>query len=174
MSTLFYHNPSSSILKHHHSHLKTHTPLKRSSFYINSLLPTQSTTPQQVQTFWQWLSDEKVVTHKSPAKPGVVAEGLGLVAQKDISRNEVVLEIPKKFWINPDTVAASEIGNVCSGLKPWVCVALFLIKEKLRDDESWWYKYIDILPQFTDSTIFWWVCWLLFDLFLFVFPDIEV
>lgn len=95
------------------------------------------------------------MTHKSPAKPGVVAEGLGLVAQRDISRNEVVLEIPKKFWINPDTVAASEIGNVCSGLKPWVCVALFLIREKLRNDESWWGKYIDVLPECTDSTIFW-------------------
>lgn len=97
------------------------------------------------------------MTHKSPAKPGVVAEGLGLVAQRDISRNEVVLEIPKKFWINPDTVAASEIGNVCSGLKPWVSVAMFLIREKLRGDESWWGKYIDVLPECTDSTIFWWV-----------------
>ncbi|XP_074336067.1 ribulose-1,5 bisphosphate carboxylase/oxygenase large subunit N-methyltransferase, chloroplastic [Apium graveolens] len=153
MSTLFYLNQSSSILKHHHSNFKP--PSKRPSFYINSLLPVQSPPAQQVQTFWQWLSDEKVVTHKSPAKPGVVAEGLGLVAQRDISRNEVVLEIPKKFWINPDTVAASEIGNVCSGLKPWVCVALFLVREKLRGDESWWRKYINVLPEFTDSTIFW-------------------
>lgn len=153
MTTLFYLNQSSSILKHHHTLFRT--PSKRSSFYINSLLPPQTSPPQQVQTFWQWLSDEKVVTHKSPAKPGVVAEGLGLVAQRDISRNEVILEIPKKFWINPDTVAASEIGNVCSGLKPWVCVALFLIREKLRGDESWWRKYIDVLPESTDSTIFW-------------------
>ncbi|KAL7608318.1 hypothetical protein Lser_V15G11584 [Lactuca serriola] len=113
--------------------------------------------PPAVQTFWKWLSDEKVVSSNSPAKPGIVAEGLGLVAQRDIGRNEVVLEVPKKFWINPDTVSASEIGRVCDGLKPWISVALFLIKEKLREDDDYspWRNYINILPESTDSTIFW-------------------
>lgn len=112
--------------------------------------------PPAVQTFWKWLSDEKVVSSNSPAKPGIVAEGLGLVAQRDIGRNEVVLEVPKKFWINPDTVSASEIGRVCDGLKPWISVALFLIKEKLREDDDYspWRNYINILPESTDSTIF--------------------
>ncbi|KAJ6350595.1 hypothetical protein OIU78_006701 [Salix suchowensis] len=91
-----------------------------------------------VQTFWQWLSNQDVVSAKTPAKPaGLVPQGLGLVAQRDISRNEVVLEIPKKLWIDPDVVAASEIGNVCSGLKPWVSVALFLIREKFKEDSTW-------------------------------------
>ncbi|CAI9275887.1 unnamed protein product [Lactuca saligna] len=113
--------------------------------------------PPAVQTFWKWLSDEKVVSSNTPAKPGIVAEGLGLVAQRDIGRNEVVLEVPKKFWINPDTVSASEIGRVCDGLKPWISVALFLIKEKLREDDDYspWRNYINILPEYTDSTIFW-------------------
>ena len=109
------------------------------------------------------------MTHKSPAKPGLVSEGLGLVAQRDISRNEVVLEVPKNLWINPESVAASEIGSVCGGLKPWVCVALFLIREKMRGGESWWWRYIDVLPECTDSTIFWWVSWLLVG---FVFLDV--
>ncbi|XP_071692480.1 fructose-bisphosphate aldolase-lysine N-methyltransferase, chloroplastic isoform X2 [Rutidosis leptorrhynchoides] len=111
--------------------------------------------PPAVQTFWKWLSDEKIVSAKSPAKPGTVTEGLGLVAQRDIGRNEVVLEVPKKFWINPDTVAGSEIGRVCNGLKPWISVALFLIREKKQIDISDWRNYINILPEFTDSTIFW-------------------
>ncbi|GJW66239.1 fructose-bisphosphate aldolase-lysine N-methyltransferase, chloroplastic [Tanacetum coccineum] len=118
---------------------------------------TSASLPPSVQTFWKWLNDEKVVSSKSPAKPGMVTEGLGLVAQRDIGRNEVVLEVPKKFWINSDMVLGSEIGRVCDGLKPWISVALFLIREKLREDGggAYWRSYIDILPEFTDSTIFW-------------------
>ncbi|KVH96162.1 fructose-bisphosphate aldolase-lysine N-methyltransferase, chloroplastic [Cynara cardunculus var. scolymus] len=113
--------------------------------------------PTEVRTFWKWLCDEKVVSSTSPAKPGTVPEGLGLVAERDIGRNEVILEMPKKFWINPDTVSASEIGKVCNGLKPWISVALFLIREKLREENDYspWRNYIDILPEYTDSTIFW-------------------
>lgn len=97
-------------------------------------------------------------------KPAVVPEGLGLVAQKDLGRNEVVLEVPKRLWINPDAVAASEIGSVCSGLKPWLSVALFLIREKKKNDSSSWRYYLDVLPEYTNSTIFWSV-WLSFDCF---------
>ncbi|XP_012478712.1 fructose-bisphosphate aldolase-lysine N-methyltransferase, chloroplastic [Gossypium raimondii] len=110
--------------------------------------------PPQLQTFWQWLQDQGVVSAKSPVRPGMVPEGLGLIAKKNISRNEVVLEIPNRFWINQEAVAASEIGTVCSGLKPWVSVALFLIRERFRQDSKW-RVYLDILPELTDSTVFW-------------------
>ncbi|KAK8627758.1 hypothetical protein V6N13_135360 [Hibiscus sabdariffa] len=116
--------------------------------------PPTGDPPPEVQTFWQWFQDQRVVSPKSPVRPGMVPEGLGLIAKKDISRNEVVLEIPNRFWVNQDAVAASEIGTVCSGLKPWVAVALFLIREKFRED-SQWRLYLDILPESTDSTVFW-------------------
>lgn len=109
-----------------------------------------------MEAFWEWLRREGVVSAKTPAKPAVVPEGLGLVAQRDIARNEVVLEVPKKLWINPEAVAGSDIGRVCGGLKPWMSVALFLIREKLRDDSPW-RVYLDVLPESTDSTVFWWV-----------------
>lgn len=107
-----------------------------------------------VRNFWKWLGDQGVVSGNLAVEPGVVPEGLGLVARRDIRRNEVVLEIPKRFWINPDTVAASEIGPICGGLKPWVSVALFLIREKFREDSPW-RVYMDVLPEFTHSTVFW-------------------
>ena len=69
-------------------------------------------------------------------KPGTVQEGLGLVAQRDIAQSEVVFEMPKKFWINPYTVSGSKIGGVCGGMKPWVVVALFLIREKKLGNDS--------------------------------------
>ncbi|KAF8390164.1 hypothetical protein HHK36_024686 [Tetracentron sinense] len=121
----------------------------------NSLSSPETDTPSPaIQSFWQWLREKGVVSDNSPAKPGIVPEGLGLIAQRDISRNEVVLEVPKRFWINPDAVAASEIGKVCSGLKPWVAVALFIIRERSREDSPW-RLYLDILPETTNSTIYW-------------------
>ncbi|KAM1766561.1 hypothetical protein ACFX12_044761 [Malus domestica] len=43
--------------------------------------------------------------------------------------------------------------SVCSGLKPWVSVVLFLIREKSRDDSKW-RTYLDILPESTNSIVF--------------------
>ncbi|KAI7733307.1 hypothetical protein M8C21_008512 [Ambrosia artemisiifolia] len=145
-------NPITSKPFLHHTHTHTHHP-----FTIKCNLTASPPLPAAVHTFWKWFSDQKVVSSKSPAKPGTVPEGLGLVAQRDIARNEVVLEVPKRFWINSDTVSGSDIGRVCDGLKPWISVALFLIREKLRgeDEGSSWKNYVNILPQSTDSTIFW-------------------
>ncbi|EYU28796.1 hypothetical protein ABFS82_12G098300 [Erythranthe guttata] len=131
--------------------------LKKRSLSVNALLSKEidQNIPQTVQRFWQWLKEEGVVSAKTPVKPGFVPEGLGLVATRDISRNDVVLEVPKRFWINPDAVAASEIGSICSGLKPWISVALFLLREKFKGDESKLKYYIDVLPEGTNSTIYW-------------------
>ncbi|KAG5522408.1 hypothetical protein RHGRI_034552 [Rhododendron griersonianum] len=42
----------------------------------------------------------------------------------------------------PGTVSASEVGSVCGGLKPWISVALFLIREKkLREGSMWRYIF---------------------------------
>nr|XP_043606953.1 fructose-bisphosphate aldolase-lysine N-methyltransferase, chloroplastic [Erigeron canadensis] len=157
MATTFFSTfLSSPIINPHISRpTSTHSYHHRFNIRCNATTAPSPLLSPAVQTFWKWLSDEKVVSSKSPAKPGLVSEGLGLVAERDIGRNEVVLEIPKKFWINPETVSASDIGRVCDGLKPWISVALFLIREKLRQDDSVWRSYINILPEFTDSTIFW-------------------
>ncbi|KAL8533758.1 hypothetical protein ACS0TY_009958 [Phlomoides rotata] len=130
---------------------------KKRSLSLNSVLSTEtdSKIPQTVQRFWQWLKDEGVVSAKTPVKPGIVPEGLGLVAVRDISRNDVVLEVPKKFWINPDAVATSEIGSICSELKPWISVTLFLLRERFKGEESKWKYYFDVLPESTNSTIYW-------------------
>ncbi|WJX50890.1 hypothetical protein P8452_37137 [Trifolium repens] len=144
VSPFLFHRPKSPILQ-----------LKRpiSAKSVASVGTDTSLSPA-VQTFWKWLQEEGVITAKTPVKASVVPEGLGLVALKDISRNDVVLQVPKRLWINPDAVEASEIGRVCSELKPWLSVILFLIRERSRSD-SIWKHYFGILPQETDSTIYW-------------------
>nr|XP_018684034.1 PREDICTED: fructose-bisphosphate aldolase-lysine N-methyltransferase, chloroplastic-like isoform X2 [Musa acuminata subsp. malaccensis] len=110
-----------------------------------------------VDDFWRWLCERGAVAASSAAtvKPGFVPEGLGLVAQRDLTRNEVVVEVPKRLWIDSDTVVASEIGRLCTGLKPWVSIALFLLRERALGTASPWHPYLDILPPTTNSTIFW-------------------
>nr|XP_009410397.1 PREDICTED: fructose-bisphosphate aldolase-lysine N-methyltransferase, chloroplastic-like isoform X2 [Musa acuminata subsp. malaccensis] len=110
-----------------------------------------------VDDFWRWLCERGAVAASSAAtvKPGFVPEGLGLVAQRDLPRNEVVVEVPKRLWIDSDTAVASEIGRLCAGLKPWVSIALFLLRERALGTASPWHPYLDILPPTTNSTIFW-------------------
>ncbi|WOK96828.1 hypothetical protein Cni_G05536 [Canna indica] len=107
-----------------------------------------------VSDFWRWLGEKGAVS-AAIVKPAFVPEGLGLVAQRDISRNEVVVEVPKSLWIDPDTVATSEIGRLCAGLKPWIAISLFLLREKALGPASPWHPYLNILPSTTNSTIFW-------------------
>ncbi|GFS31524.1 rubisco methyltransferase family protein [Actinidia rufa] len=99
--------------------------------------------------------DEGIITSKCSVKLGTVREGLGLVAQRNIARNEFVLEVPKKFWINSGPISISEIGGVCGGLKPWIAIALFLIREKKLGNDSNWRFYVDLLLPNTDSSIYW-------------------
>ncbi|CAL9128585.1 unnamed protein product [Musa acuminata var. zebrina] len=110
-----------------------------------------------VDDFWRWLCEQGAVADSSAAtvKPGFVPEGLGLVAQRDLPRKEVVVEVPKRLWIDSDTVVASEIGRLCAGLKPWVSIALFLLRERALVTASPWHPYLGILPPTPNSTIFW-------------------
>ncbi|RWW60254.1 hypothetical protein BHE74_00032771 [Ensete ventricosum] len=110
-----------------------------------------------IDDFWRWLCERGAVAASSAStvRPGFVPEGMGLVAQRDIPRNEVVVEVPKRLWIDSDTVVASEIGRLCAGLKPWVSIALFLLRERALGTASPWHPYLDILPPTTNSTIFW-------------------
>ncbi|RAL40105.1 hypothetical protein DM860_008245 [Cuscuta australis] len=150
-------SPSSSSPKHKLFFLKTRPYLHHHlrPVFLASAHPSEPSheLPEPVKTLWQWGSEEGVVSKKTPVRPGIVPEGLGLVATKDIGRNGVVLEVPRRFWISPDTVGNSAIGRVCSGLKPWVAVALFLLREKKMDD-SVWRSYLDSLPDCTNSTVF--------------------
>ncbi|KAM3304277.1 ribulose-1,5 bisphosphate carboxylase/oxygenase large subunit N-methyltransferase [Capsicum chacoense] len=159
MASVFSLHPSTFLSPLKTTKLRTKFQTLHSSqkpFLISSLKFEQldPKIPQQVQTFWNWLCDEGVVSIKTPVKPAIVPEGLGLVAKRDIAKGETVLGVPRRLWINADTVAKSEIGNLCTGLEPWISIALFLIREKWKDDSKWKY-FIGVLPESTDSTIYW-------------------
>ncbi|KAL9683590.1 hypothetical protein QQ045_015412 [Rhodiola kirilowii] len=102
---------------------------------ITLLIPTYYI-PPAVQTFWKWLSDEGIITSKTPSEAWFGSRRIRVGGRKRYREAEVVLEVTKRLWINPDAVANSEIG------------------ERVREDSKW-KIYMNILPKVTDSTIFW-------------------
>lgn len=161
MSTLF----SFSLSSPHTTFVSPRTRIVRhrrgllvlSSIASSDFLVSDPPLPPAVRTFWKWMTEECVISPSTcPLKPAHVPEGLGLIARRDIAEGEIILRVPRRLWIYPDTVAASEIGYFCMNLQPWAQVALFLARERLRPSSSWRY-YIDILPEKTNSTIYWWV-----------------
>lgn len=108
-----------------------------------------------VADFWSWVRKGGAGPTPAVVNPSLVPEGLGLLARRDASRNEAVLEVPKSLWINSETVAGSEVGSLCHGLRPWASIALFLLREMALGSSSPWSPYLRILPDSTDSPIFW-------------------
>lgn len=142
----------------HPTSLKTSSKLFRTKAVSLNCVNSASKVPTQddIRYFWQWLSEKGGITSSSSTlvKPEIVPERVGLVAQTNISRGQVVLEVPKNLWISMDTVSASEIGKLCQDLRPWVAISLFILREKSRP-ESPWSPYLSILPEALDSPIFW-------------------
>lgn len=164
LSTLFppygcLSNPNIFTSFRHPTSLKTPIKLFRTkTFRLNcvntapKVLPTQ----EDIRYLWQWLSEKGGISSSSSTlvRPEFVPERLGLVAQTNISRGQVVLELPKNLWISMDTVSGSEIGKLCQGLRPWVAISLFILREKSRSDSPW-SPYLRILPEVLDSPMFW-------------------
>ncbi|GJM98828.1 hypothetical protein PR202_ga15870 [Eleusine coracana subsp. coracana] len=130
-------------------------PLKPHQLVPRAAAISTTVAESALQDFRRWLSSQGAGEGK--AYPAAVPEGLGLVAARDLPRGEVVAEVPKKLWMDADAVAASDIGRACAGgdLRPWVAVALLLLREAARGADSPWAPYLAILPRQTDSTIFW-------------------
>ncbi|GJN34030.1 hypothetical protein PR202_gb22663 [Eleusine coracana subsp. coracana] len=130
-------------------------PLKPHQLVPRAAAISTTVAESALQHFRRWLSSQGAGEGK--AYPAAVPEGLGLVAARDLPRGEVVAEVPKKLWMDADAVAASDIGRACASgdLRPWVAVALLLLREAARGADSPWAPYLAILPRQTDSTIFW-------------------
>lgn len=85
----------------------------------------------------------------------MVAEGLGLVADKAVAEGAEVLAVPSSLWMNAAAARAHKVvGRLCDGRRPWVCIALLVLYEKSQPG-SRWRAYLDALPSVLDSPLFW-------------------
>mmetsp|Transcript_33591 Transcript_33591/g.73311 ORF Transcript_33591/g.73311 Transcript_33591/m.73311 type:complete len:494 (-) Transcript_33591:326-1807(-) len=111
---------------------------------------------QNLDEFWQWMKQNKVVDEaKVAVQPKAFEEGAGLVSNREVKKNEVLLAVPEKFLMNYKAAIASKIGNYLEGLKPWLAVTLFLLHERSLGAASDWAPYISVLPSSLDLPMYW-------------------
>eukprot|EP00898_Chlorokybus_atmophyticus_P003486 jgi/Chlat1/4138/Chrsp269S00809 len=115
---------------------------------------SQASSKQQAQELVRWLKENGALDDKSRVTVEETPYGLGLVATQDISEKSTVVSVPEKLCLNIEAARASSIGQFCDGLRPWLVVALFLLKE-MNDPNSFWQPYLHMLPRNLDSPIYW-------------------
>lgn len=105
------------------------------------------------QKFEEWLKQNKAYYPKIEFFI-FEKEGRGLIAKEDIEPEEDMCILPLKMLITEYTVRESEIGkliiqsNILSFIKePWPFIYIFMIHEKFKKSESFWYPYFEILPE---------------------------
>ncbi|KAK0086822.1 hypothetical protein PV325_002463 [Microctonus aethiopoides] len=106
-----------------------------------------------IEQFMKWLNDDGAnVSGASIAEfPGY---DLGLKAERDLSCNDLVLEIPGKLIFSTETAAPELITLQNDPLiqhMPQVALAIALLIEKHKDNSKW-KPYLNILPT-TYSTV---------------------
>ena len=120
------------------------------------LSPFDQRTSDKILTFRQWLTENGAV---SPANAAIKLcegkDGLGLVAVRNISSGEEVLNVPDSLIMSLQAIdASSPLAGWAPKLKPWVALALFVVLER-ANPASRWKPYLDVLPTTLHSPIFW-------------------
>lgn len=129
------------------------------SLSLRSPAPFKSATAEKSKALEKWLSENgmylsPVATWGSPKHPLVIANetvddgedsGRGLVASKSILQNECLFEVPYSVIISK-AVALEHIPELDDSINDYVAIAIFLISERHKGDDSFWAPYIKILP----------------------------
>ncbi len=79
--------------------------------------------------------------------------GQGVVATRDLGDGEQFLSIPRRLMLTTDNARTSELGPIFSSDSlisrfPSLMLVMFLLYEKSKGTDSYWYPYIQSLPSF--------------------------
>lgn len=127
---------------------------------IRSPAPFKSASAEKSKALEKWLSENgmylsPVATWGSPKHPLVIANettddgedsGRGLIASKSILQNECLFEVPYDVIISK-AVALKNVPEIDDSINDYVAIAIFLISERDKGDDSFWAPYIKILPD---------------------------
>lgn len=85
--------------------------------------------------------------------------GYGVSAEQDIEEGDPIVKVPRKLMITSDTIMDSPLKNLYQSnpiirLMPNVALALFILHEKFRGDESFWRPYINFLPPHYSTVLY--------------------
>ncbi|ORY84469.1 hypothetical protein BCR37DRAFT_397841 [Protomyces lactucae-debilis] len=99
--------------------------------------------------FKSWLKHPDQGIHIHPSldiRQHAVKEGYGVFARKRIQQDEIVMRVPKKCLLSPQTCAIANL-LVSSDLGDMVAVCLAFLYEKYLGPESPWHAYIAMMPE---------------------------
>ncbi|KAI9850681.1 MAG: hypothetical protein M1838_005245 [Thelocarpon superellum] len=84
-------------------------------------------------------------------------EGRGLVAQEDITEDEVLFTIPRQSILNVrNSDLRTKAPNILADLDSWQSLILVMIYEHLQGPSSPWKEYLDVLMAAQlDALMFW-------------------
>lgn len=104
-------------------------------------------------TFTNWLHQEDVYFPKLEIE-FFTDDHRGVVSKKDILKDEIILKIPKENLISLEVAKNTPLGEQISTFmyielnSPKHCLLTsYLLSEKLKNEESRWKHYLDILPK---------------------------
>ncbi|GAV68451.1 SET domain-containing protein/Rubis-subs-bind domain-containing protein [Cephalotus follicularis] len=165
---------------HHQPHISPHSlsypstlPHKRRTTTIHCSVSTTDTTKttstqiipwgcdvdslENAASLQKWLSESGLPPQKMALQRVKVGER-GLVALKNIRKNEKLLFVPPSLVITPDSEwSCPEAGEVLKrySVPDWPLLATYLISEASLQQSSRWSNYISALPQQPYSLLYW-------------------
>ncbi|XP_059176989.1 SET domain-containing protein 4-like [Physella acuta] len=92
-------------------------------------------------------------------KPACFKEtGRGMMATRKINKGEVIVSVPYKILITAKSVLQSNLGLIIQRSKwsftPYQLLTLFLVVEKIKGENSFWFPYISTLPDEYSTPLF--------------------
>ncbi|KAH9525308.1 SET domain-containing protein 4 [Bulinus truncatus] len=95
---------------------------------------------------------------KNHLEPAIFSDtGRGLKSKHHLEKGDVIVSIPNKLMITTNTVFSSELGPIIqsSGYKftPQQLLTVFLLTEQSKEEHSYWYPYINLLPPVYSSSV---------------------
>lgn len=82
----------------------------------------------------------------------------GIVATEDLAEDEELFSIPRSSILTSETssVTTSLRKGIWEGQEdPWILLIFAMVLEHLKDSDSQWKPYFDILPEKFDTPMFW-------------------
>ncbi|KAL2613202.1 hypothetical protein R1flu_024894 [Riccia fluitans] len=107
--------------------------------------------------FLDWLKERGQRDAYASTTVGISAHGRALFATRPIQAGERVLRVSRDLLITPDKLPAEVTKLLPQDVSEWARLALFLLAEQHKGQDSTWSPYISCLPPLRSihSTVFW-------------------
>lgn len=157
---LRFFQPDVQIRRKSHVFRLSSTRLTITSSSLRSPVPAKSEAAKQSFALEAWLTENGMylspeASWGSPKHPLVIANettddgeysGRGLVASKAILQGECLFEVPVKVILTKE-VSIRQFPVLPADINEYVAIAILLIAEREKGEQSFWAPYINVLPS---------------------------